>query len=278
MIIFRKLNLLTVLGLLFLNGCGMPPFDPQAVKDRFPESAPPISNFITVGERSFHYVSYGDPQKPLVVFIHGSPGSWEAYGHLMSDPDLFEKAHIISVDRPGYGKSDKGAWETSLKVQADLIAKMIEKEGKGKKAFVIGHSYGGPVMAKLAMDHPDKVSKMMMLAASVDPELEMLKWFNYAADTWLASALLPSLWKVSNKEILPLKSELELMEPLWSQITSPIIVVQGTEDTLVPEGNAYFIKEKAVNADVRLVILQGENHFLPWNQVALIKQEILSTL
>ena len=271
-------NLLLAIPLLALTACGMPPFDPSSVKKKFPKDNFPVSDYVSYKDREMHFVEYGDKDGSLIVFVHGSPGSWEAYGHFLADPNLSSIAHMIAVDRPGFGESEKGKWEESLEVQAGLIAKLIKNKATDKKVLVVGHSFGGPIMARLAMDYPNLVDNMIILAGSVDPELEKIRWFNHLADTWLASAVLPSMWRVSNKEILPLRQELLDIEGRWGEIKTDIIVVQGTKDTLVPPGNATYIKQKALNSSVELIILEGENHFLPWNQEELIKRLILSRL
>jgi pimeloyl-ACP methyl ester carboxylesterase len=65
------------------------------------------------------------------------------------------------------------------------------------------------------------------------------------------------------------------MEPLWSKIKANTIVIQGNEDTLVPPGNAAFAKKMITNAPVEVVMKEGMNHFVPWNNPQLIRDAIL---
>jgi pimeloyl-ACP methyl ester carboxylesterase len=96
-----------------------------AVEGQFPDSY----HTVTHAGRTMHYVRTG-LGKHLVVFVHGSPGSWDAFAEFMIDPDLIRSATLISVDRLGFGKSEPGQAEKSLGPQSILIARIIETEMK----------------------------------------------------------------------------------------------------------------------------------------------------
>src|SRR3546814_16092495 len=53
--------------------------------------------------------------------------------------------------------------------------------GNGAPAIVVGHSLGGPIAAKLAMDYPDRVRGLLLLAPSVAPALEAPRWYQRLA-------------------------------------------------------------------------------------------------
>src|SRR4051812_46363629 len=71
-----------------------------------------------VGRQKINYVVAGNESLPLVIFIHGSPGSLSAFIDFMDDTLLLEKVRMISVDRPGFGSSNFGYAEPSLEKQA----------------------------------------------------------------------------------------------------------------------------------------------------------------
>jgi pimeloyl-ACP methyl ester carboxylesterase len=68
------------------------------------------------------------------------------------------------------------------------------------------------------------------------------------------------------------------MLPGWKTLTLPITVIQGEKDQLVPAANAGFVKKSAVNASVRVVMIPGMNHFIPWERPDVIREAILSHL
>src|SRR5689334_21645086 len=79
-----------------------------------------------VGFRDIHYVKAGDESKPLIVFIHGSPGSLSAFIHFLADTTLLKVSLMISTDRPGFGYSNFGNGERSLQKQAELLKPLLE--------------------------------------------------------------------------------------------------------------------------------------------------------
>ncbi len=50
--------------------------------------------------------------------------------------------------------------------------------------------------------------------------------------------------------------------------------MQGKKDRLVPYENAFFAKEKLVNAPVTLVLIDSMDHFVPWSNLELIHRAI----
>jgi pimeloyl-ACP methyl ester carboxylesterase len=216
--------------------------------------------------------------KPLVVFVHGSPGSWDAFIGFMDDADLLARARLVSVDRPGFGRSGRHRPEPSLIHQAGMLEPILEADTSGRPAILIGHSMGGPIIARAAMDFPERVGGLIMVAPSIDPELEKIRWFQYPADWAVFSWFVPPSLVTSNREVMPLKGELEDMLPLWREITRPVTVIQGEKDRLVPAGNADFAVAQLVNAPVESVRLPNMNHFVPWTHPDLIKKAILRHL
>lgn len=224
--------------------------------------------------RTIHYVAIGDISKPKILFVHGSPGSWDNFLGFLRNPILLENFRLISVDRPGFGQSGNGDPERSLEHQAKLIAKILEKESHSTTSILVGHSYGGPVIARVAMDFPQKVDGLILVAASINPELEETKWFQIPVHYKVLSWILPDMLYSTNEEILALKGELKKMERQWNLITQPVSIIQGTKDNLVPYENALFGEKKLTNSKPVMVI-QDMNHFIPWEKPELITGEIL---
>jgi pimeloyl-ACP methyl ester carboxylesterase len=62
--------------------------------------------------------------------------------------------------------------EQSLRMQSACLAPLLRLGKSAKKPILVGHSLGGPVAARLAMDYPDEVGGLILVAPSIDPELE----------------------------------------------------------------------------------------------------------
>lgn len=234
----------------------------------------PRFNTYDFEDRVVHFVEVGSPANPPVVFVHGSPGTWDAFIEFLGDSQLAAKAHVISVDRLGFGQSQRGQHEPSLTKQAAALMPALAGNRSGKPAILVGHSYGGPVIAQMAVDFPDQVASLIMVAASIDPELEKTKWFQIPANWMVFSWLVPVDLRTSNREILPLKGELEKLLPRWDAIQQPVTVIQGGKDRLVPAGNADFAAAQLVNAPVEMVLDPELNHFIPWTRPDLIKTAV----
>ena len=215
---------------------------------------------------------------PLLVMVHGSPGALNAYETYLEDPMLNAQMNLISVDRSGFGYSDFGTSESSLKVQAALIAEIL-KDYPHQKKILVGHSMGGPVISKLAMDFPNLVDGMVMVAPSISPALEPSNAWRKAINFPLIRWFTPTGLNVCNQEIIPLRKELEKMLSGWKEIKIPISIVQGEEDFLVPKENAFFAKSMMPdNLDLKTVLIKGGNHFILWSEIPLIIGEILGVL
>jgi pimeloyl-ACP methyl ester carboxylesterase len=230
------------------------------------------------GKRTMSYLEVGDGTLPLVVFVHGSPGSLSAFIDFMADTALLAHAQLITLDRPGFGASNFGYAEPSLEKQAALLKPILEKHKAQRPIILVGHSLGGPLIARMAMDYPGLVDGLVMVAPSIDPELEPDEWFRGPLATPFLKWMLPRSIRASNDEIYKLKPELEEMLPLWSGIKAKTIVIQGKKDSLVPPANADFAKKMMTGAEVKVVMVDGMDHFVPWNHPYLIRDAILEML
>lgn len=230
------------------------------------------------GKRTMNYVVSGDTLKPAVIFVHGSPGSLSAFIHFLADSTLLKEAVLISVDRPGFGASDFGYAEPSLQKQADMLKPILQRFQNNRPLILVGHSSGGPLIGRMAMDYPELIDGLVMVAPSLSPDLEPHEWFRAPLATPFLKWMLPRSIRASNDELYKLKPELEKMMGKWSSITVPTIVIQGKKDNLVPYENAEFAVKMMTHAPVSLVIREDMNHFVPWTNPVLIRDAVVKLL
>lgn len=245
--------------------------------DRYFEGKPyrGVIHEYKVESRTIRYLQAGAQDRPTVVFVHGSPGSLSAFIDFMVDSVLLQKAHLLSVDRPGFGHSDFGRAARSLQEQSALLRPMVERYAP---VILVGHSLGGPLIAQMAVDYPQAVAGLIIVAGSVDPDLEPNEWFRGPFSVPPFRWLLPRSFRASNDEIYRVKPQLEELRPRWREIEVPITVIQGMRDRLVPPANAEFAERMAQKAHVRVVLLEDVNHFIPWTHPGIIREEILDML
>ena len=228
---------------------------------------------LQVDGRNMHYAYTKGGKEALVVFVHGSPGSWSAFIDYFKADSLLKKVDFLAVDRAGFGNSGYGTAEPSIEKQAMQIKEVIDQFAHARK-ILIGHSLGGPVIARMAMDYPQDFDGLVLVAPSIDPAMEKDEWYRGAIDTKVGAFFTPKEFEVSNDEIMPLKEELELMLPLWEKIQVPTVVIQGTKDRLVPKENADFVASMLPDSLVEIVMLEGANHFIPWSHDKEIRKAI----
>lgn len=243
--------------------------------------AEPHVGFVKYQNRTLRYVDVNQAREgaPVFIFVHGAPGGADAFFSYLKDSTLFTKARMISVDRLGYAGSSEGGAEPSIIEQANAIQPLVEELAEqGRSVYLIGHSYGGPVIGRLAMQLPTRVSGLMMLAPAIDPENEKMFWFAKwgikAPTKWIT----PKPMRVAAHEKLGHIQALKEIESDWSKIQCEVIHMHGDRDMLVPFINLAFAQREMKQADFRPVVLKGENHFLPWTQKKLITDVLLEWL
>ena len=251
------------------------PPDDQAIKDYFREQEPPKSVLLKLGDWDFHYMDSEKDAPIVVVFVHGSPGGWDAFMPYFKDPKLKDRFRLISVDRLGYGKSSFGKSESSLQKQAEAISAVFDAIDPQQKVILVGHSLGGPIVAQLAIDFPERVDGMLLIAASMDPGLEKVKWYQHPGNWIPFRWIVPDAWRVCNEELLPLKSELTLQQSHLGEIHVPVVVIQGEDDELVPAANADYIQQQLTGAELEIRRYPGLNHFIPFVRRDLVVEGIL---
>lgn len=156
-----------------------------------------------------------------------------------------------------------------------MIKPLLDKYKHDKPLILVGHSLGGPVIARLAIDYPDLIDGLIFVAASVSPELEPPNWWRAPFATAYFRWMVPRSIRASNDEIYALKSELKEMLPLWKNIKAKVMVIQGTKDSLVPAANAEFIRNQLINATPKMIYEEGMDHFVPWSHPHLIKNAVM---
>lgn len=122
---------------------------------------PAEGQFLDVAGARLHYVDRG--QGPAIVMIHGLAGQLRNFSYAMLDR-LASHYRVILVDRPGSGYSTADPGTTpGLIAQARMMAALIGELGLGRP-LVVGHSMGGAVALALALDYPELLRGIALIA------------------------------------------------------------------------------------------------------------------
>jgi pimeloyl-ACP methyl ester carboxylesterase len=262
--------------MIFLDSCVQFRMSKKEIDQYFADKKQKgVEQFYYAGKQRINYLTVGSDSLPLVLFVHGSPGSLSAFIDFMGDEELLQHAQLVSVDRPGFGTSNFGYAEPSLEKQAAQLKAILEKHRSQRPTILVGHSLGGPVIARMAMDYPELVDGLILVAPSLDPDLEPREWFRAPLSTPFLKWILPRSLRASNDEIYMLKPQLQKMVPLYRKIRARTIVIQGLKDDLVDPGNADFARKMISNAPVKLMMVDTMTHFVPWTHPQLIRNAII---
>jgi pimeloyl-ACP methyl ester carboxylesterase len=126
---------------------------------------PAQGRIIEVAGATLNVVELGprDGAGPPVVMIHGASSNLETMRQPLGDR-LARNHRVILIDRPGHGWSTRAHLEDSTPaIQGRMIDEALEKLGIGRAILVV-HSWSGALGALMALDYPQRVAGLVMLA------------------------------------------------------------------------------------------------------------------
>ncbi|MGD0026602.1 MAG: alpha/beta hydrolase [Xanthobacteraceae bacterium] len=141
---------------------------------------PPRGRLIDIGGWRQHVVELGEgadarTSGPPIVLLHGAGCNLEDM-RLALGERLGARHHVILVDRPGQGWSERpGRQGSSPAYQAVMLRNLLDRLGVDR-AIVVGHSWGGTLAATFALDHPQRVAGLVLLAPPTHPHLRNITW------------------------------------------------------------------------------------------------------
>jgi pimeloyl-ACP methyl ester carboxylesterase len=131
---------------------------------------PANGRMVEVAGATLNVVELGprDAAGPPIVMIHGASSNLEVMRQPLGDR-LATTHRVVLIDRPGHGWSTRTELADSTPLlQAGMINEALEKLGIGPAIFVV-HSWSGALGARLALDHPERVAGLVMLAPVLYP-------------------------------------------------------------------------------------------------------------
>jgi len=122
---------------------------------------PPVGKFVEIDGNRIHYVDVGEGRP--IVFLHGLGAQLHHFRHTLFG-HFGPGYRLIALDRPGSGYSVRANGATGrLPEQAELVRRFIERLGL-ERPLVVGHSLGGAITLTLAVEHPEAISGVALLA------------------------------------------------------------------------------------------------------------------
>ena len=131
------------------------------VERKVEAALPPQGIFINVGGARLHVREQG--QGPALLMIHGLGGHMAHFTYEVAR-QLAHHHRVVTVDRPGSGYSTRRpGTQAGLREQAAALAELIDRL-ELECPLVVGHSFGGAVALALALDFPERVAGLSLLA------------------------------------------------------------------------------------------------------------------
>lgn len=133
----------------------------RRIARRAEKAIPALGKFVTVDGNRIHYVERGEGRP--ILLVHGLGGTL----HHMRRPlmEMFGDGYrLIAPDRAGSGYSTRDVGlQGTLAEQAGQIAGFIDALGL-EKPLLVGHSLGGAIALATALDYPEKVAGLALIA------------------------------------------------------------------------------------------------------------------
>ncbi|MDP9342271.1 MAG: alpha/beta hydrolase [Actinomycetota bacterium] len=137
-----------------------------------------------VDGEAIHYIEAGEGSP--VVLIHGFPSNTFVWSRVM--PRMAEHHRTVALDLPGLGYSHRNRTRSfALEAHARTVTGLMDTLGI-ERASIVGLSMGGGVAERIALTFPERVERLILLAA-ID-ESDGSTWQNHWGDLLVLSAAL----------------------------------------------------------------------------------------
>lgn len=232
------------------------------------------SKQIVINDLLINYYAFLSDKKisKTLVFLHG----WGVDSKLWFKiaPSLIEKNFsLYFIDLPGFGQSQNPSESFDIDQYKNVVLKFIESL-ELKNVAIIGHSFGGSIAIKVAIDNPHYLEKLVLVNAAGARHSSISKSFK----TILAKIIRPlffppfmqpiraKFYQLIGSEYLNIPSMSKVFSqvvsenlmPFLSEINIPTLIISGDNDKVTPVSHAKEMNKKIKNS--KLVILSG-GHF-----------------
>ena len=242
---------------------------------------------VTVGDIKMYYEVHGQGE-PLLM-IMGLGGHCLDWGEIVPQR-LADRYKVILFDNRGAGRSDQPPGPCTIEQMARDTVGLMNVLGIDQ-AHVFAGSMGGMIALQMALDHPERVNKLVLGATSaggrsrVFPPPEIEKYFYPRLDLsahdyllWTSSVCYPQEFIDANPDIVEQKIQANLAFPCTLSayeaqleafktfdvdqrlrtIHLPTMVIIGNQDLLIPPPNSFLIAERIPGAQIREI--EGAGH------------------
>lgn len=247
---------------------------------------------------AYHDVGEGDP----VILIHGGgPGATGYSNYSRNIGPLSQNNRVIVIDLPGYGGSENREIEGSIfDVLSAMVIGLMDALDIAK-ASIVGNSLGGGTALRTAIDHPERVAKLVLMGPgggmtvhSNFPTPGLMKMFTYYLGDGpsekklraiiqelvfdpsqiteelfqqrLEASMRPDV--VANPPLKQRKGPSAMRDDLWREplykVKHPVLMIWGREDRVLPIDAAFVYQKSLPNAELHVFPKCG--HWAQWEK------------
>lgn len=180
----------------FAAGC----LDPQGAGNLLPPTAdeddalPQVRLTIAGAERALHLETFGDPTSPPLFVLPGGPGA--DFRMLLPLKALADRYFVVMWDQHGAGLSERvPASELTLDSYDEELAAVRDHLAPGRPVTLVGHSFGGAVIARYAALHPQQVAELVLLEPAIFQAAARANYRGGQGSNFLDPSLQDALWQ-----------------------------------------------------------------------------------
>lgn len=225
---------------------------------------PAVGKYADIRGFKMYYETYGKGE-PLLI-IHGNGGSINNFVYQI--PYFAKNYQVILADSRSQGKSIDTSDSLSYEMITDDLNALLDKLNL-KQCYIIGWSDGGIEGLMMAIRHPDKVKKLAVTGANLEPDTSAVDPFVYNYVMKMNKTGQDTIKKM--KTVTPeMKNQLKLLHLLsyephikladLKKITCPTLVIGGDHD-VIRTRHTLLIAENIPNS--YLWILPNSGHSTP---------------
>lgn len=136
---------------------------------------PPTGRLVPTSLGALHVIDEGEG--PPVLFLHGASSSTRVWRAALGEAWDGIGRRII-IDRPGHGHSARegGARAATLGAQAQAVVEALDELAL-QRAVVVAHSWAGALAMRMAIDFPERVGGLVLLAPVTHPWPGGVSWY-----------------------------------------------------------------------------------------------------
>jgi len=186
------------------------------------------------------WLPQADPAAPVLLYLHGA--RYDVRGSAPRMRRMHELGFaVLGVDYRGFGRSSAGLPSEAMAAEdAQAAWDWLARQYPDKRRFIFGHSLGGAIAVNLASDVGDEAG--VIVEGSFTSIPDVVGTFRWG---WLpVSPLITQRFDAASR---------------IAQVGSPLLVVHGSQDSLIPYRLGQDLYERA-RAPKRFVLVEGGSH------------------